>query len=1712
MNIFKFHDSVIADYRSYINSFIDIRDERIRQEVDRRLNDGKLWPPPLVQFNPAYEESAQIDDLISEGLLGPEMADVFSGYRLYRHQVEAIRLGVVDRDFVVTSGTGSGKSLTYLGTIFNHVLTQKVESGITAIIIYPMNALIESQVKEIDKYKKRYEEATGRNFPVRFAKYTGRDDQDARQKIIDEKPHILLTNYMMMELIMTRQREAGLRGTFQKNLRFLVYDELHTYRGRQGADVGMLNRRIAELAEHDLVCIGTSATMASGDDLLIEQRSQVARAAGQIFGKVLSTEQIIDEKLGRQFHNLPITPEQLSEAVMSPIKLDAPESALFEHPIAVWLEGTVGLEEREGELVRGTPLTLPEITRSLARDANLEENEELCRSALQNVLSWVEAVNLQRVENQQKPLLPFKLHQFIAQTGSVYVTLQDPTVRRVTLDAGYYLHDEASDSDTPIFPTVFSRLSGHEFVCVTRDDSANQLFPREFFDLERAVEDDDDHSARGGGYVIFDPPDDVLWSDELLDELPDSWVNRRVDGSVSLKRDHEDQIPQRIYFNADGKFSDAPGDFASSAWYMAAPMTFDPTAGTFYDRRTKEFTKLSQLGSEARSTATSVLSRSIVRKLGDAGVDRSAQKILSFTDNRQDASLQSGHFNDFVRVIHLRSAIYHALAEAKDNQLEIADLAQSVFAQMGLAESDYARIPIEASRFKLTNNDNEKALKDLIYYRALYDLRRGWRVVLPNLEQCGLLKICYKELADIVGQDESWKGIPGFEGMPPERRADVLQQILDYFRRGYALDHVNLEKSQIDHNENIIRNRLAHHWALDESEHLQQPTHFRVRPLQSRNFYTASIGYMSQLGRYLRNQPELAPLMSNRDGYDRFMDQLLSEVGSVFLTTLEHPVMNNGVAVQLYRLNVEKILWTLGDGENVAPDPVRLRSFRGMVAPRVNEFFRDVYRSPVKDVRMLTSAEHTAQIKSEVLKEREDKFREGALSTLFCSPTMELGVDIADLNVVHMRNVPPNPANYSQRSGRAGRSGQAALVVTYCANQSPHDRHYFQNSTDMVRGVVAPPTIDLANHELLRSHLHALYLGEVGLAELDKAIGDMVDINDPELLQLRSEVREKLQLPEAALKSIAERFESSIMGDLSGSISASWYTPEWTRNTLNRVPQAFDEALNRWRQLYRSALLQLNQAQRMLDDVTYKKDHKERKEAERREKQARRQRDLLLNDIRGRSQSEFYPYRYLAAEGFLPGYNFTRLPVRAFLPVGDQGEFISRPRPIALQEFGPYNQIYHNGAKYEVNRQQIADFDNYLTKARVSLQSGYFLKDGQYDFSHCPFTGAPIHGDGNGQILPRLIEMDEVQARAVESISCEEEERSRRGFDIDTYFAADTDLSDVRTLSLRRDDMELLTVKYIPAARLYFVNNGWRFYREKEFVIEKKTGVWKKSPRITQTDEDKVLNPVEHVRLYTTDTADALYLHPSATLGLTTSGILTLQFALKKAIEHMFNVEPGEIAGVLMGVTDQPNIMIYESSQGSLGVLSQIVDNPAMFRSVVVEAYKVCYFDRDPEEERTKPRASYDDLLSYYNQRHHAEIDRHLIKGALQTLMACDPEAQGNKRESYEDHYQRILGGLDPNSALELQFLNHLYEHGIRLPDQAQYRAANLYVQPDFFYRPNVVVFVDGSVHNKPDVQEGDLRKRRALRNDSFRVIEYSYRDDLAQIIERNADIFSRVK
>lgn len=1730
MNIFSLHGNIIADYSSYIKSFLNIKDERISKVVEEDLNKGSLWPEPLIQFNPTFEKGVSIDDLVKSGTVHDGLNNIFKGYSLYRHQVEAIKKGVNGQSFIVTSGTGSGKSLTFLATIFDHLLRLKDrKKGIKAILVYPMNALINSQEEEIKKFAKNY----GDNFPITFAKYTGQEDEDARKRIRSEEPDIILTNYMMLELIMTRASEASLRNSIFDNLKYLVFDELHTYRGRQGSDVSLLNRRIHATTSNELICIGTSATMVSGSTVE-EEKLEVAKVGQQIFNKTFASDQIIGEYLENCTSGNDPNKNELINSIQGVIDKEAPADQFIAHPISIWIENNIALKFLEdGFKKRGEPKTLSEITKQLVEYIGLEYDEVLRK--LIEFLDWAEQLNEESSKHtDRKSYLPFKFHQFIAQTGNVSVTLEGINDRFISTDIGRYKKEDGTD--VYLYQVLFSRVSGHEFICVTKDFVSNKLLPRDPRELPQKITKEElkgnkelGTSKRSlteldftDGYIIIPHEGEELWNDDMIDEFPDTW-KRITKKSTTWDNFYEYRIPIQIYVTKDGSFSDSDNG-GVKAWFVPTHLLYDPTVGIIYDQRTNEYTKLMRLGNEGRSTATTVTTLSTLNALRQQAIPLEFQKLLSFTDNRQDASLQSGHFNDFVSTIQLRSAIYHALKER--GSLDSKDIAKYAVQKLGLKEKDYAENP--ASNPKYPDRSNVEALEDYVFIRILYDLKRGWRYNTPNLEQCALLEVDYATLDQLAHDDEEWEKIDLFGSLKIPERKEVIRQILDFFRTSYALDHFKLSNDSRSITENKIKERLLFesNWSLNIDEKIDAPYVMISSGVGKtpKGVYTAGCGYLSYLGKYFKRLYKKHGFDSIPKG-DALTEQIVMVLKVMQGANMLHPsvVKGNSNEVEGYQLRLDQVIWKLGDELTVSSDQVRVNSIKEItVSP--NSYFQSYYKIDFNNLeKEIKGGEHTGQLGNLERQQREEDFKSGKLSAMFCSPTMELGVDISSMNVVHMRNVPPGPANYAQRSGRAGRNGQTALVMTYCSNGSPHDRHYFGKQKEMVAGVVAAPKLDLTNQELIASHLNAYILMELGLEDIRTSVSEVLNLSDIKNLPVKELIKSRITENVADYKKEWKiGFKKAISSILSELENTHWYTESWLDKRFNEFYPTFDAAFKRWRILYQDATKLMERARRIMDDPTFKANSPERRNANRDHYLGQRQKDILINDpgASGSGQSEFYVFRYLASEGFLPGYNFTRLPIRTFLGDRNKGEYLSRPRFIALKEFGPNNLIYHSGSKYRITRMMVTDSENKMHSIKMCGDSGYVFLDSEGEtINNDPITGAPLKQNKNLEIKRNVLELAECHTRPEERISCEEEERTSTGYEIEQYFSFPKGIHSTTKTVLKYDDQDLLNIIYGPSARLLQFNRKWKRAKkgdENGFRIGANTGFWKK---VKDEENPNSNDPIHMVHIYTTDTADVLYLEPVKALEADEDIVITLNYALKRAIEMIFQIEENELGAWIMGKEDCPNILLYEASEGSLGVLSELAKNPDKLKAVFRKAYEICHFDPETREETEKgrlmPKASYDDLLSYYNQRHHEQIDRHKVKAPLELLMGAKIEVQSTGNIGYQKHYEELIDQYDKSSSTEKKFLNHLYNNGIRLPDQAQVNLKDYYISADFIYLDEksgeqTVVFVDGSVHDQSEIIEKDAKQRTALKNAGVDVIVWRYDQPLEELMESRKDIFRK--
>ena len=306
MDVFELDDKLLGDYCRFARSFTQIRAKDISDGVDRIYGTNHFWPDLLISINPHFEKGSRVSDLVEAGLLHPYTADVFRidgvPIQLHRHQEQAVVKAQRRTSFTVTTGTGSGKSLCFFIPIIDAAIRARVNGEprrTRAIVVYPMNALANSQMEELKKFLKQ--SSLPENLCPSFARYTGQDPAADREAIRLEKPDILLTNFMMLELLMTRQSELDRRVIANaEGLDFIVLDELHTYRGRQGADVAMLMRRVRErlCPDRSPVCIGTSATMQSEEEGVDSARG-VARVASLLFGADISPDSIITESLER---------------------------------------------------------------------------------------------------------------------------------------------------------------------------------------------------------------------------------------------------------------------------------------------------------------------------------------------------------------------------------------------------------------------------------------------------------------------------------------------------------------------------------------------------------------------------------------------------------------------------------------------------------------------------------------------------------------------------------------------------------------------------------------------------------------------------------------------------------------------------------------------------------------------------------------------------------------------------------------------------------------------------------------------------------------------------------------------------------------------------------------------------------------------------------------------------------------------------------------------------------------------------------------------------------------------------------------------------------------------------------------------------------------------------------------------------------------------
>jgi hypothetical protein len=924
MNIFDLHASVIGDYRDFVRSFFTVADERARAFVEQALDaEARLWPDFLLQVSPSYERAATVDDLAAAGKIDRETARIFrtqdgAAFHLYRHQVEALERASAGDSYVVTSGTGSGKSLTYFIPIIDSLLRNPATGErVSALVVYPMNALVNSQLQSLSMLKTAYERREGKPFPVTFERYTGETNEAQRAELRQRPPRIMLTNYVMAELLLVRPDDQRFLDGAGGGLRFLVLDELHTYRGRQGADVAMLVRRLKErCAAPRLIHVGTSATMVADRNALPEERrNAVAGFASRLFGHLLTGEHVIEETLVP--FTLGDTPSRAKLARALSVPLPDEIEAFRRNALARWVEGEFGVEPEEGRgLKRRIPRTLIEAGSRLSEVSGAAR--ESCEAKLRELLT----LGGRLLRDDGGRAFAFKLHQFIGQGRALYATLEAIERREFSLEG------QIQTSGGRLYaPIKFCRQCGQDYYQVLRGEAR-------FLPHPVGVESEDDEMRPA--YLMIAPAEND-WSE---DQLPEEWRDARG----RLKQIWRNRVPEPVWVAADGNFSTQPLEGAMKMWAQRAPFSLCLNCGEYYGGRAREYAKLATLSSEARSSATTVLATSLLRHAAASGAAR--DKLLTFTDNRQDASLQSGHFNDFVHIMLLRTALHAALERARE--LGFDRVAREVVAACGLAIRHIARNP-ELDPTSPAAQDALRVFTELTEYRLYDDLRLNRWVKLPNLEHVGLLRVDYRGLAGLCRNDSHWRFHLLLASASSEERELVTRALLDQFRRKRAVSCAVFRET----NQQQLRRRAEQHlnefWGLDPDANELRPGECFVRLGQSaRPAEGFSLGERSLMGRFLCRRYNI-----EGDDYFAFIDAFLGMLVSQGF--LAHPERIDDH--RLYQLDSARLVWCAGDGTPPPLDPLYVHRATGGryvdVPPPVNAFFQRFYREQAATVAAL---------------------------------------------------------------------------------------------------------------------------------------------------------------------------------------------------------------------------------------------------------------------------------------------------------------------------------------------------------------------------------------------------------------------------------------------------------------------------------------------------------------------------------------------------------------------------------------------------------------------------------------------------------------------------------------------------------------------------------------------------------------------------------------
>ena len=1058
---------IVSTYRRYLASLLPVSDSAIEAALRSQIESNPLLHKgPILEATPPYARGATLRDLIDEGVLHSTFSRLGSpelplSRPLYRHQEVSVRKAAAGRSFVVASGTGSGKTESFLLPVLDHLVRESAAGelgpGVRALLLYPMNALANDQMRRLRRLLAATPEIT-------FGRYIGdtkgsmRDAEQAfslqnpgqsrlanellsREEMRSTPPHLLLTNYAMLEYLLLRPQDLDLfEGQYGGHWKFIVVDEAHVYDGARGSEIAMLIRRLrARVGSPDLQCIATSATVGAES-----KPEAVVEFATNLFGSTFEwtngdaarQDLIRAERVAPQSQKWgPLEAAQWRELAAAgdidvAVSQLATDSGVRSQGSFYELLATEHSMSAARQRLAGGPLDAT----NLAQHLFPAESASDARAALVDLVTVGSRVH----DEFGSPLLSARYHLWLRATEGAYACAANGA-GHVQLSR----HERCPDCSRPMFEFGACRRCGAVHLVGMRE---TRPWGEQF--LARVKVSD------RPSWLVLDARDVVIdEDDEALDDSVGSTGNDallcadcgslRPLGTTQCANPECGATSARPVRVLDGHQRELSGCTRCGA-------------------RGSSQVRLLQSGADASSA---VLVTSLYQELpaakGEAGDFKGeGRKLLTFSDSRQAAAFFAPYLENSYGNLQRRRLIVEGLGRAVEKERGRPALLDDVI-------QDVADAATQARLFERRESRQNKT-RQVGLWLATEMVSMDER---QSLEGLGLLELSLDPIE------------AGWVCPPPLLQAGLTEDdafaLVDELFKTLRLQGAVSMPDGVDASDESFAPRLGPIYARKSGS---EPVKKILSWLPTRGS-NRRLDYVSRI--VVRLGTDLDPRLVLDKLWDSVasrsvpwlrsdQDRVHGLVHQIDASWLRWRLLDTGD--EIYRCNICRRISTrhvLG----VCPTLGCLGTLEHDTLPPA---LSDVshYRRLARTLRpsALSAQEHTAQWDTQEGARIQQEFVNGRVNALSCSTTFELGVDVGDLQAVMLRNVPPTTANYIQRAGRAGRrADSAALVVTY-ANRRSHDLAQFDQPERMIAGDVRAPIVPVGNERIDRRHLQSVVL------------------------------------------------------------------------------------------------------------------------------------------------------------------------------------------------------------------------------------------------------------------------------------------------------------------------------------------------------------------------------------------------------------------------------------------------------------------------------------------------------------------------------------------------------------------------------------------------------------------------------------------------------------